>query len=244
MLDDTLLSSFITTFYGYGTYSAPYWFVGMEEGGGNSLDDVALRIIRWDRLGRSELGDPRGENYDPRTSDSPWFRLRPRPQSTWKQLIRMALIAQGKSPSLDDIRTYQRDRMGRVDGDMCLLELLPLPSPSTGHWRYSAFSSLPYLTTRSTYMEHCAPFRAAHLHARIKEHKPRAVVFYSFNRWYRQWWDQIACVPFTRIQVSGGDILLGANSTTTFMIVKHTASRGIRNRYFEDAGKLLTAAVC
>ncbi len=33
MLDDTLVTSFMSGFYGYGSYSADYWFVGMEEGG-------------------------------------------------------------------------------------------------------------------------------------------------------------------------------------------------------------------
>jgi hypothetical protein len=237
MLDDTLLSSFISTFYGYGTYSAPYWFVGMEEGGGGSYSALENRLARWRKSGGQELEDPRSHSGDLATS--PWFRPNPRAQSTWKQLIRMALEDQGKPPSLRDIKAYQRDRMGRLDGDVCLLELLPLPSPSTGQWRYTASPLLPYLDTRAAYMDHCAPFRAAHLRKRLEECEPKAVVFYSFNWWYGQWWNQIAGVLFKSIEVSGGDILLGANSTTTFAVVKHPASRGISNRYFDDVGRLL-----
>lgn len=38
-LDDTLLEEFVQGFYGYDNLSAPCWFVGMEEGGGNSAED-------------------------------------------------------------------------------------------------------------------------------------------------------------------------------------------------------------
>jgi hypothetical protein len=240
MLNDQLLSAYIDTFYGYGTYAAPYWFVGMEEGGGNSLDEVAERINVWNNRGRCELRDPRGYDYDPITSTSPWFRRNPKSQTTWRQLIRMALVAQDISPSLNGIKAYQRDRLGRPDGDICLLELLPLPSPSIGHWHYSAFASLlPYLSSRAAYMEHCAPFRAARVRARIEQHTPKAVIFYSFNWWYRHWWAIIAGVPFNRVEAPGGDIFLGTSSTTTFAIVKHPASRGIPNQYYEEVGKLL-----
>lgn len=241
MLDSTLLTPYINTFYGYGTYTAPYWFVGMEEGGGNSLDEVAERITRWHKRGQPELRDPRGYNFDPSTSTSPWFGPNPRAQTTWKQLIRILLVAEGRPSSLQEIKAYQRDHMGSLDGETCLLELLPLPSPSTWHWHYREYASLlPQLGTRADYMTHYAPSRAAHLKKQVSQHTPKVVVFYSFNWWYRQWWDLIAGVPFAPKDASGGNnVLLGANSTTKFAIVKHPASRGISNRYYDDAGKLL-----
>lgn len=55
MLDDIILQAFIHTFYGYGTYSAPYWFIGMEEGGGNSPDEISSRLSTWHANGRNEL---------------------------------------------------------------------------------------------------------------------------------------------------------------------------------------------
>ncbi len=33
VLDSELLENFIQTFVGYGNADAPYWYVGMEEGG-------------------------------------------------------------------------------------------------------------------------------------------------------------------------------------------------------------------
>jgi len=34
----------------------------------------------------------------------------------------------------DAIRAYQRDRLGRSDGESLLLELMPLPARNIAHW--------------------------------------------------------------------------------------------------------------
>jgi len=57
MLDDRLLADFMLRFYGYGSFSAPIWFVGMEEGGGADLAELTDRLTAWDQGGRSELED-------------------------------------------------------------------------------------------------------------------------------------------------------------------------------------------
>ncbi|BAY34333.1 hypothetical protein NIES2107_62380 [Nostoc carneum NIES-2107] len=36
--DDELLEKIIETFYGYGNYQGNYWFIGMEEAGGDFKD--------------------------------------------------------------------------------------------------------------------------------------------------------------------------------------------------------------
>jgi hypothetical protein len=239
MLNDQLLSAYIDTFYGYGTYAAPYWFVGMEEGGGGSLSAADGRITQWLNRGQNELEPLRDDDS---ISTSPWFRPNPKAQPTWKHLIRMALVAQGLSPSLEEIKAYQRDRLGRAHGETCLLELLPLPSPSTRDWYYSPYTSLPQLQSREIYMNHYAPSRAEHLREQVSTHIPKPVVFYSVNHWYRRWWELIAGVPFKPETTSGGDILLGVTSATTFAIVKHPVSMGVTKRYYEDIGKLLVKA--
>ncbi len=43
--DDGLLWEYMSTFYGYGDYGAGYWFVDMEEGGGNSAAEVERRLL-------------------------------------------------------------------------------------------------------------------------------------------------------------------------------------------------------
>ena len=57
ILTDTLLQHFMSTFYGSGNYFGEYWLIGMEEGGGNDLDQVSKRLTAWVELGETELVD-------------------------------------------------------------------------------------------------------------------------------------------------------------------------------------------
>lgn len=62
-LDDEVLERYIERFYGHGSYSAKYWFIGMEFGGGASVAEIVGRIQGWYDRGGSELEDlsgPRG----------------------------------------------------------------------------------------------------------------------------------------------------------------------------------------
>lgn len=51
MLDRAHLQDFMNRFYGYGSWDVELWFIGMEERGGNSMDEVERRLNAWD--GRS-----------------------------------------------------------------------------------------------------------------------------------------------------------------------------------------------
>lgn len=55
--DDELLQEFTQGFYGYGNCNGDCWFVGMEEGGGNSFQDIANRSSAWSQRGKRELED-------------------------------------------------------------------------------------------------------------------------------------------------------------------------------------------
>jgi hypothetical protein len=63
-LDDTLLEAFMTGFYGYGTWAAKYWFVGLEEGGGQTCDEIARRIETWKKRKRPEIDDIREFHHE------------------------------------------------------------------------------------------------------------------------------------------------------------------------------------
>ncbi len=53
--DDELLSDFINGFWGYGSNNAQFWFVGMEEGGGNTFEELQIRFTEWNERGRKPL---------------------------------------------------------------------------------------------------------------------------------------------------------------------------------------------
>ncbi len=237
MLDDRLLQSFIETFYGYGNYQGRYWLIGMEEGGGGSPEEISRRLSAWDSRGRNEL-EGLGE-YHSEIGVSPFFKEQPKSQPTWNKLIRILLSIEGKTPTLQAVKSYQAANLGKSGSDTCLLELLPLPSPFAGKWLYADFSLLFELRTRDYYKEHYARSRAMHIKARIGEHNPAVVVFYSFDGWYRQWWELIAGVTFTRESIGADRAYLGSNGRTVFAIVKHPVARGIGKDYFHQTGRLI-----
>jgi hypothetical protein len=232
MIDPQLLTEYTKGFYGYGNYRGRYWFVGIEEGGAETLEDNAARIDKWDRRGRPEL-------------DALNERDRYDIQETWGKLIRILLAAtyretdgDGISIARETVRGYQRYRLGRADGDTCLIELLPLSSKSTGHWMWGGLPEFPQLNDRKVYEEHYSPIRAAHIADRIREYRPPAVVFYGFTWTYRQWWEQIANVDFEEVPTEQKPFYIGDNGHTVFAITQHPAFKfpPAKNEYFHKVG--------
>ena len=236
-LDESLLAEFISTFYGYGNYRGKYWFVGMEEGGGNTLKDIQHRLTVWEQRGKHELEDV--AEYHLALGYKKYFTRPTKVQPTWNKLIRIVLGTRQPDVSLDHVKTYQREALGRWQNETCLLELLPLPSPSTENWLYGTVTSVQGLHSRDAYRKYYAPRRAEHLRHRISEYRPSAVVFYSVNVWYLKWWQAIAQVNFEVREIEGKTFHFGANSYTRYLVVHHPASHGVTNRYFHHLGQLL-----
>lgn len=234
MLDPTLLSAFINTFYGYGTWNAPYWFIGMEEGGGNEAEQIATRLNVWNHRGQRELEDL--HDYHEATGITRHSGASAKLQSTWSKLVRIILAANGQSAETEAVRRYQGTRLGRSDGESALIELLPLPSPSTLHWLY-AKTGIDILRDRDTYRAALIPERASRIRERIAEHRPESVVFYSTA--YREAWQSIAGVTFTL--ETNGRFEAGEANGTQFFLVKHPVARGVRNTDFEAIGKMIAS---
>lgn len=233
--DDALLDDFANHHYGFGDYQGDFWFVGMEEGGGNSLEDVELRLKTWRDRGRLELDDVAGYHID--MGITYLFRERPRIQTTWRGLIRILLAAKGHSPATDQVRECQRDCLGRPGGETCLLELLPLPSPSTRLWLYGEFSQLPYLVDRKTYQQALFSRRIEHLQQRNRQYRPKVVLFYGYA--YQQYWREIASVDF--LPAAEGDFQIACSGSQVFVMTKHPATTGLRNDYFHRVGRAIAA---
>lgn len=230
--DDQLLDEFTHKFYGYGNYNSPYWFIGMEEGGGNSFAEIAKRLDVWAHRGKLELEDL--AEYHNEIGLSHYFREKPTLQLTWSKLIRILLSVDGKMPITEHVREYQRTLLGRTNGQTCLAELLPLPSPSTSRWLYAQHSQLPYLADRERYKSACLTPRIEHLNRQIKKHNPQAVVFYGFS--YYEYWQKIAEVDF--LPESNG-MHIGRGALSLFIITKHPAAKGITNEYFHKVGQVV-----
>ncbi len=230
--DDQLLDEFVQNFYGYGNYDGQFWFIGMEEGGGNSFPEVAKRLDAWALRGRRELEDV--AEYHTAIGMSHLFSNKPKRQPAWSMLIRILLSREGHTPTIEEVREYQRASLGRPAGDTCLMELLPLPSPSTECWLYAQHSGLSYLADRKVYKQTCLPSRIMRLRKRISEYRPAKVVFYGFS--YRKSWQEVAGVDL--LPESDG-VYTGRSGTTRFMLIKHPAARGVTSEYIKRVGGLM-----
>jgi hypothetical protein len=65
-------------------------------------------------------------------------------------MIRILLALDGcLEATTQQVRRYQRDRLGRTHERAALIEMLPLPAPSLGQWPYDTI--FPEYPTRESY---------------------------------------------------------------------------------------------
>lgn len=136
------------------------------------------------------------------------------------------------------MRRYQQQHWARSTSNVCLLELLPLPSPSTSHWQYGHHSQLPDLVTRERYRERWSALRIAALRQRIVAHQPKAVIFYSFG--YLPYWEEIVGTPLQ--PVLAGEMYTRCDGECVYAVLKHPVATGVTSAYFHEAGRYIRQA--
>jgi hypothetical protein len=234
-LDDKLLKEYADKFFGFGNRNAPVWFVGIEEAGGWGEQDVRRRLDAW-KIEKRDLED--APAFYPSSENHRWHGEGAQLQGTWEQLVKLLLVAQGKPDTSEAILKYQRECFGRLDGETCLVELLPLPSPSINEWRYSNWSEARWLKSRDRYYAHLLVPRAAALARRIQMMQPSFVIFYGTT--FLQTWSSIAGGAWS--QAIPGKLVTFSTGHTIFYVTKHPADpqlEGTRNDYFREVGDYL-----
>ena len=160
--------------FGYGQWSAPFWFIGMEPGG----NDDDANYDAWYQLGGGELIDCRQHHLN--SGCKKWHcGDRPPTQSTWRRLIQVFLAFEDKPTELDAVSRFQRDSFGAIDGNIALIELSAL------HAR-----SLQEKVNRKAHL----PERLSLIEKRLSQHPPKFALFYG--RDYREHYERIEGVRF------------------------------------------------
>lgn len=150
-LDPELTLDYMRGFLGYGNPKAKWWFIGAEEGGGSSVEEVEARITQWHERKQQLIEDLREFSNAVGHGLESWFcrcgRNGPPTQSTWRPLIRVMLTAkkvidgdQSIDVTVDQIREFQLNHWGvgaKHDGQLFLSEVQPLPARGVGHWPYA-----------------------------------------------------------------------------------------------------------
>lgn len=225
----------MNNFYGYGNYKGDFWFIGMEEHCRDSFEEVQNRLNVWQKRGKHELEDVAGYHTELGIPE-PFRDKKPTLQPTWSKLIQVLLTAQtGMPPDQEEVRAYQQRLWARHKGNECLLELFPLPSPSTKHWLYSDHSHLSSLVSRERYRDDWGSSRIVELKNYIQVYCPKVVIFYSFN--YLKYWHEIAGSNLMLAET--GELYACQKDETLFVVVKHPNTRGITNNYFHNVGQFI-----
>jgi hypothetical protein len=171
------------TWFGYGRWGAPYWFVGMEPGG----KDEDANYDSWLELGGGELIDCKKHHLHPMNTgtDGKKFFLGDRPptQTTWRRLIQTRFAFKGQekqAANLDDVAKFQSESFGSICGDTALIELSALHA-----------GSLKDNVDRETHF----PNRLLHIAKRLDENPlTEFALFYGLK--YRDHYECLAGGPF------------------------------------------------
>ena len=236
-MHDNLLVQYMLRFAGYGNLDGDYWMIGLEEGGGNTVEEIERRLAIWEESGQNQLEDLK--HYHDKIGVKRWFGSRAKLQPTWNKLIRIIYGIKDLSPQTDDIREYQRTQLGRFNGETCLTELMPLPSPSSNHWLYADISALPELKSRKSYLHHWAPIRFHMLSKLISKNRPKFVVYYGMG-YYQDWWSQLMPANHKTIHIDGVKAYLGENEGAVFAVSPHPVATGVKNTFFHELGRAMS----
>jgi hypothetical protein len=171
----------LLTFLGFGNPTAEAVFIGMEEGLTLPPPLEEQLVIRSGFEQLMDLVESAKAHPERFLSGD-----RPPIQSTWNPIIRILLALEGVRPATtDQVRAYQRDRLGRTGERGALIELLPLPARGIAHWPYAEiFFDYP---TREGYLAEQKPKRIELLRKHLA-YGPRLVVAYGSQYWddYKQ----------------------------------------------------------
>ena len=182
MIDDATLVEYADTFRTYGNRSGRHWFLGLEEGGAEGAADIERRLEGWVEAGRpgiEALSDGTGTDAAAHFDASRPGGAKPHP--TWAAQIRVQLGIEGAPDTAAEIARRQAFEHGTADGDTCLLELLPLPSPSPSRWLYGRLSREARFASRAACQAHYLEPRLARIDALVREHRPATLAMFCWS---------------------------------------------------------------
>lgn len=248
-LDHALLRDYADTFRTYGDLENDVWFLGLEEGGGRSLEQAAKKICSWDDNGRqnvSYLSGP-GAELDPANPFLVAEGNKVKLQKTWSNQLRVLLGIQGEPLSNEAVRNLQATGHGTAGGATCLLELFPLPCKDAGSWIYG---NVPFdqqlqandFVNKKSYYQTYLPRRIEKLKSLLLDYSPDALVCMT---WMHR--NSLIAMLDSHETLSldlpkcNGNAIIGMKGNTVVVICSHPAMRfrGPRNRFYHEVGQAI-----
>ena len=256
LLDGNLVQAYCENFLGYGNFSAPFWFIGEQEGGGEKLQEAQRRLAAWRSLGSPSLADC--EHFHREISENRWHGVAARTQATWEPFIRIVLAVMNdefdRFAKDDDVLRFQKENLGRLRGDNCVIYLLPLATRgiSAKHWKWNQWCTNPKFSNPTTFQRWIIPVRISEIAKRLNEIPAVNAIFFGTGKPFLGSWRQICPVRLTQqpnitYQYSDGGthhVWFGSSEAKNFLVLPHPNARIIGNRstkmrMWNDAARLL-----
>lgn len=232
-LNTNLLKKFSNKFLGYGNLKSKYWFIGMEPGAPRDAKLHKRFFAIWEERGGKDVDDVKDFHLAINEKHyNELFEGKIKYQKTWGVLIKLIFNFNGEIFfTLEDVKKYQREKLGRLKSDHCLLELLPLPSPSNkdSDWKqlYSNF-----FRTRKDYEKEYLPKRVNKINSLIKKNQPEFVIFYGIK--YRKQFEKIAGqIEFEEIIIKKNKLFFNKYKGTLFLLIPQP-SQGVSDEYLRQ----------
>jgi hypothetical protein len=229
------LNAFMHRFAGYGAESSGLWFVGLEEGGGRTIEELATRVSAWNVRGSLPLEDL--AEYHRAIGQDAYFDPPYPLQRTWAALCRVRQAWLGQPADVATLKIVQARELGRAGGRSNVVELMPLPATSLSHWPYGPLATEhPALRDRDTYRRAFTPLREALIRELVRSGDARAVVFYGQRP---DSWSAIAGQPLQEIAIGGRRCHAAASRGIHFISVPHPMARGLTSAFWMAVGSHL-----
>ena len=236
-IDREVIDAYIKSFLGFGNRMAKFWLIGMEEGGEDQSEKVYKDITAWKAKGGREFCDiiegSTKENCSPEAKkyfyDNPVII-----HKTWNKLIRLLLSIDHDIKNADEVREFQKNSLGKSDGDNSLIDFFPLPNVDIGDWIYEGKTSLKFLRNRKELIRELAPVRIERIRDKIKIYRPRVVVFYSTSPDSMKFWKQIAGAEMKFDD--GKKYSIKVREGVIYAVIPHPNRPGITNQDYENLG--------
>jgi hypothetical protein len=197
LIEEKTLKHWLDHFYGYGSWHAPFWFIGHEEGGGEVPEEVADKFnyfykmhgqadatlcdirelykhvaVRWD--------GPKANTF--KNLHEYRFESNATQHGVWKNLI--AFVHSYRDEQPPDLLAYQQHTFASPSVlTEALIQLYPLPSPHNHAWYYSWLDlpQLSFLRNRKMYQEHMYSSRMHQILTNMAAYKPEVVLMYGME---------------------------------------------------------------
>ena len=191
----------VLTFEGYGNKAAPYWLIGMEEGGG-SMEELRERARLFEPI--EDLHSVAKIGLEKDMLNRPTLRV-----------ISKLIMAMQGTPGWHETllaKEYHATKLGRTEGESFLAEVMPFPCQKIGgDWQYPLI-----YPTKEDYIAKVRPGRISWLRSEISVLKPRFVICYGKENWpvHREIFNDVDFKPELN-----GQILVGQRGPSTFLLL-------------------------